>query len=555
MPAKPLLYTYIRFSTQEQAKGHSIERQLDYINRVAKEKGLEIDDALTMKDFGLSAYHETNIKRGALGQFLNAIDEGKVPAGSVLVVESIDRISRANPYQSLKTMIDIINAGITVITAMDRKEYNLENITKEIFHLTTMITELARANNESEVKSKRAKEAILSKIKSWEAGERGFKIGAGKAPMWLVWDNEEKKYVFNPRKKQVMLRKIELFKLGHGGQKIADLLELEFGEKITHKTGANIYSEVRRPSLIGELHMENGGKKYVLKEYYPPLITRYEYYELLSFAAKRTAVKSGQKFVGIISGIDIFKCSSCGKSVGSHVIYRKKLLQDVTGGHKRYGCVEARRNNNCEMKATVQIDFVENAVVRFCQDRVNLRRILLKTRDQSEIIEQVKLLNEEKIMIQDKIELLVESLTHYSQKAPTSVLNKISELESELELVANKIIDSECELDMINQTQKDTVSERWASLTKNLSTMPVDERLNLRQLVGDTFKNIWLKTYDKNAEKQFGINLLVQERLFNGSHNNFFDLILEFHNGYKRMLRIDSKSGDLISGFDFTSND
>ena len=70
MSSKPLLYSYIRFSTIEQAKGHSLNRQMSFARDVAREKGLELDDSLTMRDMGLSAYHKTNITRGALGLFL-----------------------------------------------------------------------------------------------------------------------------------------------------------------------------------------------------------------------------------------------------------------------------------------------------------------------------------------------------------------------------------------------------------------------------------------------------------------------------------------------------
>jgi len=50
-----------------------------------------------MRDEGLSAYHQKHIKSGALGVFLEAILAGKIPAGSVLIVEGLDRLSRAEP--------------------------------------------------------------------------------------------------------------------------------------------------------------------------------------------------------------------------------------------------------------------------------------------------------------------------------------------------------------------------------------------------------------------------------------------------------------------------
>lgn len=41
---------------------------------------------------------------------------------------------------------------------------------------------------------------------------------------------------------------------------------------------------------------------------------------LVADGSKRGATKDLQKFVGILSGIDVFKCRSYGKSLGSHSI-------------------------------------------------------------------------------------------------------------------------------------------------------------------------------------------------------------------------------------------
>ena len=119
MSEKPLLFSYVRFSTQEQAKGHSLKRQLDYANKVAKERGLLLDESLTMRDLGLSAYHGNNIKKGAFGVFLKAIEDGNIPSGSVLLIESLDRMSRRKVSECASIVTQIINAGITVITAID----------------------------------------------------------------------------------------------------------------------------------------------------------------------------------------------------------------------------------------------------------------------------------------------------------------------------------------------------------------------------------------------------------------------------------------------------
>jgi hypothetical protein len=52
---RPRAYSYIRFSTPEQAKGDSLQRQTDAARAWAARHGLELDEELTFRDEGVSA--------------------------------------------------------------------------------------------------------------------------------------------------------------------------------------------------------------------------------------------------------------------------------------------------------------------------------------------------------------------------------------------------------------------------------------------------------------------------------------------------------------------
>ena len=93
--AAPRAYSYIRFSTPEQLKGDSLRRQLDLSARYAQDHGLVLDEQLTFRDLGISAFDKSNLgSSGKLREFLDAVDQGRVPPGSFLLVESLDRLSR-----------------------------------------------------------------------------------------------------------------------------------------------------------------------------------------------------------------------------------------------------------------------------------------------------------------------------------------------------------------------------------------------------------------------------------------------------------------------------
>src|SRR5690242_10265041 len=104
-------YSYLRFSTPEQLKGDSFRRQLDAARRYAEQHGLVLDEELTFRDLGVSAFRGRNAESGSLRDFRRAVEDGVVERGSFLLVESFDRISRMDPWAALPVLQEIINAG------------------------------------------------------------------------------------------------------------------------------------------------------------------------------------------------------------------------------------------------------------------------------------------------------------------------------------------------------------------------------------------------------------------------------------------------------------
>src|SRR5580698_7964217 len=94
------VYSYLRFSDPKQAAGSSADRQAAYAEKWAADHGLQLDASLSLRDEGLSAYHQAHVKKGALGTFLRAVEDGQIAPGSVLVVEGLDRLSRAEPIEA-----------------------------------------------------------------------------------------------------------------------------------------------------------------------------------------------------------------------------------------------------------------------------------------------------------------------------------------------------------------------------------------------------------------------------------------------------------------------
>jgi DNA invertase Pin-like site-specific DNA recombinase len=104
MESKRRAYSYLRFSTPEQTRGDSFRRQLGLARDYAARFGLELDESLSFKDVGVSAFRGRNSETGQLAVFQEAVSSGLVPEGSFLLVESLDRISRQAARKALRVL-------------------------------------------------------------------------------------------------------------------------------------------------------------------------------------------------------------------------------------------------------------------------------------------------------------------------------------------------------------------------------------------------------------------------------------------------------------------
>ena len=123
----PKAYSYIRFSTPEQALGDSKRRQVEEARAWAAAHGLRLDEELA--DEGVSGFRGANTRDdSALGAFLKAVHMGDVPQGSVLIVESLDRLSRDRILAAQNVLTSLLLAGVRIVTLTDRREYSEETV-------------------------------------------------------------------------------------------------------------------------------------------------------------------------------------------------------------------------------------------------------------------------------------------------------------------------------------------------------------------------------------------------------------------------------------------
>src|SRR5262245_17290487 len=114
----PLAYSYLRFSSPQQAAGDSIRRQTQATRDWCDRNKVPLDESLTLRDEGVSAFrgkHRENPDVHGLATFLAAVKTGRVPRGSFLVVENLDRLSRESIVPAVNLFTGILLAGIKVV--------------------------------------------------------------------------------------------------------------------------------------------------------------------------------------------------------------------------------------------------------------------------------------------------------------------------------------------------------------------------------------------------------------------------------------------------------
>jgi len=117
--------SYIRFSTKKQELGDSFERQLDATNKYCEDYELVLSED-NYNDLGTSAYKSFNLlPEAGLGFFLHKLERGEIkkPKETCLIIESLDRLSRAELSDSMPIFMNIIKKGIAIVTLSDSQIY------------------------------------------------------------------------------------------------------------------------------------------------------------------------------------------------------------------------------------------------------------------------------------------------------------------------------------------------------------------------------------------------------------------------------------------------
>ncbi len=280
----PTAYSYLRFSSPEQAKGDSLRRQSELRDAWLAKSGAVLDTSLTLRDEGVSGFtgnHRENPDRHALATFLELVKTGRIPKGSFLIVESLDRLSREHIRPALTLLLNLIESGIRVVQLLPDEQVFDENV--EPMALMMAIMELSRGHAESRMKSERIGRAWTEK-KRLATAEK--KILTKRAPAWLKV--EDGKFAIVPEAAATVHR---IYRMAIDGKGIGAIVRAFNAEgvpslaKRDYWYNSYVLKILSNPAVYGEYQPFKGhgwkGRKpdgSPIPGYYPAIIPEAEYH-------------------------------------------------------------------------------------------------------------------------------------------------------------------------------------------------------------------------------------------------------------------------------------
>lgn len=388
-----IAYSYLRFSTPEQALGDSRRRQLLLAEAYAKQHGLLLDKGLNFRDLGVSAFRGKNAKEGGLRSFLDAVEHGLVPQNSYLLVESLDRLSRDRILEAQALFLQIVSAGVTVVTLMDQRTYSAESINANPTDLIVSLVYMMRANEESTTKSVRLKAAYAARRDDPEASYHG-----SQCPGWLRPNDARTGYVVIREKAAIVQRIFREALAGRGLQMIARDLNVEgvpllrlWNQRGKIWTRALVRHYLHTTRVLGTYtpcrgELVNGKVRFMPVEakpgYYPAIVSKADWEAIrdrrVAWAAHHKCVGRRMTVANVLSRLA--RCPFCGRAM---------VLMRTENMNQRYLVCMAWREGRACSNEWVRFPEIEdvfisdvNCLIRECpkpQLHVDARRIMLKT--------------------------------------------------------------------------------------------------------------------------------------------------------------------------------
>jgi DNA invertase Pin-like site-specific DNA recombinase len=441
-PPKPKAFSYIRMSTEGQLKGDSLRRQVERSKQYAADHGLDLDVTTSFNDIGVSAFRGKNLSRGALSLFKEAVLTKKIAPGSYLLVESLDRFSRDEVAHAHTEFLQLIKAGINVVTLIDQRVFRPGKL--DMMDLIMSLMTLARANDESKHKSDRLSKSWANK----RANADKRKLTA-RCPAWLRLSADKTKFEVVKERAAVVRGIFENSAKGIGNYTITRQLNQKRIPRFAQQNAEGkpykrqsdgwqicyVAKILNSPAVYGEYqpHRLNTTGKRVphgppLLNYYPAIVDKDLYLRAKQARHSRdfsdpNAPKGakGAFYSNLFSGLA--KCAYCGSS----------MWFEDKGASRKNGtylvCDKVKRGLGCP-NVRWRYDEFEASFLYFVQE-LDLQSLLLKNDKQNQMAVAIQVLQGRLTILREQQEKTFE--LHLANTSESSfVARKLTEFEQQI---------------------------------------------------------------------------------------------------------------------------
>jgi DNA invertase Pin-like site-specific DNA recombinase len=478
-------FSYVRFSTPEQLKGDSLRRQVEGTEAWCRRNGVALDTSLTLRDLGKSAFRGSHRDdKAALGAFLRAVNQGKVPKGSFLVVENLDRLSREQEVPACHLLTSILMAGVKVVQLFPAEMVLTEQ--SNGWELMRAVMELSRGHGESVVKSERVGRA-------WEQKRNLARAGNGilthALPAWIEKVDDTLRLI--PAAAAAVHRAFILAAQGHGAGLIVKALIAEKHPPLGpsgqwSRAYVSLILKDRRAAGWFQPRYQNGrpaGEP--IANYFPACVSEEEWQAARAVVDGRKKMPRGR--------------------VGEHINIFAGLLKNAREGDAYY--MGLRTNNNKHRRVLIakmamengskvygfDFDTFERAVLSMLKE-INPREILGDVPGQNEIVKlSIELENVRTQQDAIAAELMVQGNVKALAKAGAGLDAK------------EKVLTEQ--LDALRQQAAHPAGECWGEAMSLIDVLdqapnPKEARIKLRLLLRQLVKEIWILVVSKSPTRR-----------------------------------------------------
>ena len=338
---------YARFSSLEQAKGISLERQFELADRLAQQHGWDVTSRIS--DQGKSAFSGANRQPGgALCAFEQQVAEGLYRNGHVLIVERIDRLSRQGWQEVLPLISMLTENGVTVAISDGGRIYPAY----ERVPMASVIEAVLKSELAFEESANKSRHSRINWEKRIQRAEEGSRSALSTQSLgWIAVNKKTREMSLIEDRAKLLNEIFDLTIEGFGTPAIAKRFNGR-GEPVWKKgrrvskngwTVGTLTKILTNRAVMGEYHPMRRARSMALAEmkgivvmdFYPQAIDPHKFAQAQKARASRKNTSGAWQIShnNLFSGIA--KCAHCSGPMRFQLTARKGVARKGTNGSRQ----------------------------------------------------------------------------------------------------------------------------------------------------------------------------------------------------------------------------